>query len=123
MSDTIDTWTWWESRRLRYNLGIAAAGWVAYGLFYAVASSYGAPFWRDGRNGLATTLALGVGFLLAMALANICYLIGPALEAWMRPERPDAYRRSAYRLGFLGSIALPFTFPLFALAICSAAAR
>jgi len=114
---TEDRWNWWQSRRLRYNLALAAAGWLAYGATLGMAAFSGHPMWRDWQGGLSMTLFLGVVFLAVMGAANVCYLIGPALEAWLKPADPTSFRRSAYPLGLWSSIALPFAFPAIYLAM------
>lgn len=73
--------------------------------------------WIDWRGGVSMTLFLGTLYLLLMGAANICYLAGVALEAWMRPADPARYRAHACRLGLLGSIALPFALPAINLAM------
>jgi len=114
MSGGGDAWRWWEARRLRYNLALAAAGVAAYGLWTLLPVS--TLLMRDWRAAISTTLILGVLYLLLIGVANICYLIGPALEAWLKPADPRGFRRRAYSLGFWGSVAAPFAFPALALA-------
>ena len=63
------------------------------------------------------TLFLGTLYLLLMGAANVCYLAGVALEAWLRPADPSHYRANAYLLGLLGSLALPFAAPAINLAM------
>jgi len=116
-SPDLDGWTWWQARRLRYNLALAASGALAYVATVAIWWATRQPIWRSWRDGISSTLLLGTGFLILLGAANICYLIGPALEAWMRPKDPHRFRTSAYTLGFWGSIALPFAFPLINLAL------
>ena len=116
-SHETDGWAWWQARRLPYNLALAAAGVVAYLATIALWWATRQAIWRDWRDGIATTLLLGTGFLILMGVANVCYLAGPALEAWMRPKDPRRFRASAYALGFWGSVALPFALPLINLAL------
>ena len=112
-----DTWDWWQSRRLSYNLTLAAAGWVAYGVGLALALAFHKPMWRDWQGGVAMTLFLGTFFMVAVGVANVCYLLGPVVEGWVKPADASRYRRTAYAMGLLGSAALPFVFPLANLAI------
>lgn len=112
-----DGWAWWQARRLRYNIALGVSGLVAYVATVALWWATHQPVRRTWQDGLATTLLLGTGFLLLMGAANVCFLIGPALEAWMRPKDPLRFRTSAYGLGFWASMALPFAFPLFNLAL------
>ena len=116
-SPLADAWSWWEARRLRYNLALAAAGWAAYGLMLLVMLTSGRAPWIDWQGGLSMTLFLGTLYLLLMGAANVCYLAGVALEAWMRPADPARYRNHAWRLGLLGSITLPFAVPAINLAM------
>jgi hypothetical protein len=111
-----DAWAWWQARRLRYNLALAAAGWVAYGATLALHLAIHRPMWRDWQGGLSMTLFLGVVYLVAMGIANVFYLLGPAVESWVKPPEPARFRRAAYGMGFWGSVALPFAFPLINLA-------
>jgi hypothetical protein len=112
-----DIWVWWQARRLRYNLALAAAGWVAYGLAVALSYAFGRPVWAEWRGALGMTLFLGLGFLILMGVANVLYLLGPAVESWVKPAEPGRFRDTAWRMGFWGSVALPFVFPLANLAI------
>jgi hypothetical protein len=96
---------------------LAAAGWLAYGATLALYYAFGKPMWIGFQGFVSGTLLLGVGFLLVMGVANVCYLIGPALEAWLRPADPTRFRQTAYRMGFWGSIAGPFVFPAINLAL------
>ncbi len=107
-----DAWAWWEARRLRYNLALGAAGWAAYGLNAALFYGFGRPIWMNWRGGVSMTLFLGIGFLMVMGVANVCFLLGAIVESMVAPAEREAYRKRAYRLGLWGSIALPFVFPL-----------
>lgn len=112
-----DVWAWWQARRLGYNLALGAAGWLAYGLNAAMFYGFHQPIWRDWQSALGMTLFLGLGFLIAMGAANVFYLLGPAVESLVRPADPARFRATAFRMGFWGSLALPFVFPLANLAI------
>jgi hypothetical protein len=108
---TGDAWAWWQSRRLRYNLALAATGWVAYGLTVALRYGFRAPMWPDWRGALSMTLFLGIAFLVLMGAANVFYLLGPTIESLVKPADAGRFRATAYRMGFWGSLALPFVFP------------
>lgn len=105
-------WAWWESRRLGYNLGLAAAGWAAYGVDVGLYYAFGQPIWSTWREAVALTLLLGAGFLIVMGAANVLFLLGAWTESFLAPPDVGAFRRQAYSLGFWGSVALPFVFPL-----------
>ncbi len=111
LSITSDAWTWWQARRLRYNLALAAAGWAAYGLNAALFYGFHHPIWRNWQGALSMTLFLGIMFLLVMGAANVCYLLGPVTESLVRPADIDRFRRTTFAAGSWGSVALPFVFP------------
>lgn len=108
----IDGWSWWQARRLRYNLALGGAGMVAYALALSISLAFGEPLWGTAGEAIGQTLFLGTGFLALMGIANVCYLIGPIGEAWLKPRDLAGYRRNAFAMGFWGSVAVPFLVPL-----------
>ena len=112
-----DAWSWWEGRRLEYNLTLAAAGWAAYALAVALNYGFGHPVWRDIRGAAGMTLFLGTVYLLTMGAANVAFLLGPSVESWVRPAPVARYRNTAYALGRWGSLIVPASFPLVQLAL------
>jgi hypothetical protein len=110
-------WRWWEARRLRYNVALALAGWAAYALYWLLLLTYAAPRFVDGRMVLAQTLFLGAGYLVVMGAANIFYLLGVLTESIAKPEAVEHFRERTWAIGFWGSIALPFLFPLMVFAV------
>lgn len=110
-------WRWWEARRLRYNIGLALAGWAAYALFLLLQFSIAPQPDISLRAFASMTIILGIGYLLIMAMANGLYLLGVLIERFIQPDDLDHYRTSAWNLGFWGSVALPFLFPLGTFAI------
>ncbi|MCW5697630.1 MAG: hypothetical protein KIS96_12970 [Bauldia sp.] len=107
-----DRWTWWQSRRLRYNLALAGSGALAYAITGLLYAAFGAAMWSTWNEALSQTLFLGVGFLVLMGVANLLYLLGPLGESFVRRTEIPRYRDNAYAMGFWGSVALPFAFPL-----------
>lgn len=90
-ADSNSTRDWWESRRWTYNLRLAIAGWVAFAAYCLVC-------WTllprvvpavDIEITLFTTLFQGIGYLIAMGIANLCYLLGPLVETIVNPHRPE----------------------------------
>jgi hypothetical protein len=112
-----DTWQWWQARRLRYNMILAGGGWAAYGAAVGLHYAFGDQVWRDWRAGLGMTLFLGVAYLVVMGFANVFYLLGPAVESWVKPGDLGRYRRTAFAMGAWGSLIVPLSFPLWLLAI------
>lgn len=107
-----DAWAWWQARRLKYNVTLAIGGWAAYALAVGLNYAFGHPVWRDWRGGLGMTIFLGTIYLVVMGVANVCYLLGPAVEGWVKPADVERYRRTGYAMGRWGSLIVPFTFPL-----------
>ena len=112
-----DAWSWWQARRLRYNLILAAAGWIAYGLAVGLNYAFSHPVWKDWRGGLGMTIVLGLVWLVVMGIANVAFLLGPAVEGSVKPADLAGYRRTAWRMGLWGSAAVPFLFPAVQLAM------
>jgi hypothetical protein len=102
-----DSWRWWEGRRLRYNIGLAIAGALAWALFAIEASLLTDWF----SLSVAATLAQGLAWLVVMGVANLAFFLGPVSERIFKPDDPDAYRRRIYGLGFWFSMAVPFLLP------------
>lgn len=118
-----DAWDWWQARRLRYNLTLAAGGWVCYALAVGLNYAFDHPVLKNWRGGLGVTLFLGAVFLAVMGVANVCYLLGPAVEGWIRPTDVDRYRKNAFAMGLWGSLVVPALFPLVQLAMLIAHSR
>jgi hypothetical protein len=107
-----DTWSWWQSRRLSYNLAIAGAGAASYATSLALHYTFGnAPF-ASASEAISQTIFLGTMYLVVMGLANLCYLLGPFAEMVLRRADPERYRRTAYAMGFWFSVGAPFLFTL-----------
>ncbi|MEI7932985.1 MAG: hypothetical protein WCI21_08025 [Alphaproteobacteria bacterium] len=107
-----DAWKWWQARRLRYNIALGTAAWIAYGLNAAQFYAFNHPIWESWQGGVAMTLFLGTLFLFVMGIANVLFLLGPWTERVTKPADVDGYRKTAWALGLYGSIAVPFIFPL-----------
>lgn len=118
LDTTISPSAWWKARRLQYNVGLVVAGFLAF-IIYVVVGSTMLPPDADFEITIFTTLFQGVGYLFMMAIANVCYFLGPLSESFVQPANPERYRRVCYQLGFWFSVFLPFTIPtlLAALAI------
>lgn len=98
--NTLDIIRWWERRRLAYNAFVGAAGLVSLGAVSAGAALAGAGF--IGVKILAPAAAFAV-------MANVCYLLGPALEIlvqklWGRQVLPTG--PTLYRMGLTFSVGL-----------------
>jgi len=61
---------------------------------------------------------LALGYAAAMAFANLVFSLGPFIEAKLRPENVNRFRRWSFGLGFAISMALPLTLPIVYLSRC-----
>lgn len=102
-ASSASAWSWWEARRLRYNIGLFIAGWAGFGLQAAALS-----LWSAESVDLAyLALWQGLIYVFYMVGANIAYLLGVFAEVIIKPRPLDAFRTYAWRLGFLAAIGLP----------------
>jgi hypothetical protein len=102
---------WWDSRRLRYNVALILAGAIAF-VLYVWAFEVRCLDVPDAEISLFTTCFQAVGYAFAMALANVCYQLGPACERLVPKRHADSYRQISYASGFAISVAAPFSVPL-----------
>lgn len=97
--------------------GLVVAGVLAFVAYAAIGEMC-----LDRLNGfevtLFTILLQGLAYLAAMAVANVCYLLGPLSEQLICPTNPMAYRRRTFRVGYWFSVALPFLIPLSIVYMC-----
>jgi hypothetical protein len=101
---------WWSARRLRYNVALVLAGIASFVVYVVLAWSFGERL--NQVEVTAFTVAFqAIGYVLAMALANVCYFLGPLSERVLKPANVSGYRTAAYNLGLWFSVALPFLVP------------
>ena len=105
-----DARAWWGAQRLRYNLALAAAGVLAL-VLYLVAVAVRCPAVPGVEVTVFTLVSQGVGYLVAMGVANLCYNLGPLLEPRLGARDVAAYRRLAFRAGLWFSVTLPLVIP------------
>jgi hypothetical protein len=112
VTDSQSARIWWEQRRLRYNVGLIVAGLLAF-IAYVVVVDRGVSLGTmpGAEITLFTTAFQGIGYLFMMAIANVCYLLGPLSESIVKPTNVQKYRRVMYWLGFSFSVVLPFAIP------------
>ena len=96
-------WSWWEARRLRYNIGLFVAGWAGCGLQVAALMLWA----RPAPDLVYMALWQGLIYVLYMAAANVAFLLGPTLEAMLKPRPVESYRAQALRLGSILAMGLP----------------
>jgi hypothetical protein len=107
---------WWRRRRLRYNVGLAAAAVVACASYILVClwSAHLPPFARGISTGslLSTASFFGVLWLVVATVGNAGYTLGPWVERRVRPGNVRRYRRVAFGLGYGLSVLPLFILPV-----------
>ena len=101
---------WWASRRKLYNIGLVVAGVVAFAL-YVIAFELRCLGVPEAEITLFTTLFQGIGYLIAMAFANLFYNLGYLVERLVKPANTCLYRNVSFWAGFGFSVMLPFLIP------------
>ncbi|MEE9448991.1 MAG: hypothetical protein V3V72_02985 [Ignavibacteriaceae bacterium] len=103
--------SWWESHRLKYNIGLIIAGVLAF-VFYTIVFETKVPFSPENEITLFTTLFQGIGYLIMMGIANFFYFLGPISEKIFNPNNVDKFRKVTFNLGFWFTFILPFSIPV-----------
>jgi hypothetical protein len=106
---------WWARHRLRYNIALIFAGLLAFICFAIVAEC--CPVLEIEITVFTLVFQL-IGYILAIAVANICYQLGPWGEQILAPKDLRRYRRIAFDLGLSFSALLPFVIPVFLTISC-----
>jgi hypothetical protein len=110
-ANVLSTREWWAARRRPYNLALVVAGLLAF-LAYAAAVETRCSGVPEVEISGFTTAFQGLGYLLAVGLANLCFNLGSWSERVVRPQDVSLYRRWTWRLGLSVSVALPFAIPI-----------
>ena len=91
---------WWESRRLAYNVFVGGAGLLSLGVMELIALL--PPGLPGARVPLLGVVAFGV-------MANVCYLLGPAIEIALQKlwgEKLLPVGPGLFRMGLTFSVGL-----------------
>ena len=91
---------WWESRRLAYNVFVGGAGLLSLGVMKLIALL--PPGLPGARVPLLGVVAFGV-------MANVCYLLGPAIEVALQKlwgEKLLPVGPGLFRMGLTFSVGL-----------------
>ena len=108
------TWAWWEGRRLVFNLGLIAVGWLGFGIQILAARLWS----PDPIDPAHAVLWQGLVYVFYIVAANVLYLLGALTEGVVKPTPVEAFRRYAWRMGFAAALALPLIVAIvFAIAI------
>ncbi|HEY6908256.1 MAG TPA: hypothetical protein VI356_02735 [Myxococcales bacterium] len=113
-----DARAWWEARRKLYNMALVLAGLGAFACYAAVLEHFScsgvncAGNVEDTEITLFTIFFQGLGYLVAMAVANVAFSLGAVTETFIRPKNAMRWRRTVFALGLAVSVALPFMVPV-----------
>jgi hypothetical protein len=111
-----ESFRWWLDRLPKYNLGLVIAGISAF-IAYVLIGSLLLPATEEFEVTFFTLLVQGLGYLIMMVVANVCYFIGPVSESVLRPDDVVRYREKSYKFACQLSFALPFCVPVMLLIV------
>ncbi len=101
---------WWEARRLHYNAALVIAGLTAFVVYSIFVDSLCAD--ADIEITIFTICFQSVGYLIAIAVANLFFNLGEWVEDYIRPSKLNSFRRWTFAAGCTFSVLLPFAIPL-----------
>ena len=102
---------WWESRRWKYNLGLIAAGILAFILYALFGITLIMPYDQEFEITLFTIIFQGFGYLVLMGIANLFYNLGAQYDRKYNISNDPKYRERLFKKGFWFSVLLPFLIP------------
>ena len=108
---------WWNSNRLKYNIGIIISGIVSFILYLIIVEFVvlkSSKHW-EGEITIFSLFFQGFGFLIMLSIANIFYYLGSFSEKIIRPKNIEKYRNRMFNLGYWFSLSLPMLIPIFLL--------
>jgi hypothetical protein len=103
---------WWSQKRLEYNIWLLAAGFVAFISFAVLGESLIAPHDPNFEITIFTIFFQGIGYLIAVLLANLFYNLGPTVDQLYNRNDSQIFRERLFALGLWFSCGLPFLAPL-----------
>ena len=101
---------WWAAHRWRYNAVLLLGAIASFFCLFVIAWLLSARLPCLEITAFSVAFG-GMAFLAGLALANICYGLGPLSERWLQPKNALAFRRVAFALGTVSSLLLIF-FPV-----------
>jgi hypothetical protein len=110
--EILSPFKWWQAQRIKYNLALIVAGMSAAVWYAAIIFRFDDVI-TDADINLFTIAFQCIGYVVAMAIANILYFLGPITELMFQPNNVNRYRKIVFALGFWFSVCLPFTIPVF----------
>ena len=112
MGNSIERKKWWKDHRKIYNKGLLISGAVSFLLYVLVVEFYANPKGAEIEISLLTILFQGIGYLVAIGVANLFYNLGGTSEKLINPKQIDSYRNIVFRIGYYLSLLLPLLIPI-----------
>lgn len=107
----------WRRGRLPYNIALLVSGVLAGVAFAGVLIAW--EIWPPGPEefehadfSLLSLVLAPFAYALAIAAANVLYLLGPLAEIVVRPREAQRFRRWIFGLGLAFSVLLPWAIPV-----------
>ena len=101
-----DVRVWWLNKRVQYNLGLLAAGFIAFLLYNVLGPIIIAPHEEFEETIFEMAFQAGVYFFM-MVLANLFYTSGSITDLLINQNNSQRFRERLFALGFWFSFALP----------------
>ncbi|NLO69501.1 MAG: hypothetical protein GX102_00820 [Porphyromonadaceae bacterium] len=105
-----DAENWWKQKRKTYNIGLIIAGFLAFTL-YSIVGSHFIPYEEGFEITIFTLFFQGIGYLIMMAIANLCYNLGYFADENFNTSNSPKFRKNLFNFGFWFSVILPFSVP------------
>ena len=103
----VDRRAWWSAQRKSYNKALIIAAPASLLATFIVWALFEDRLPCLEINGLMIFASIPL-FAIGLALANVCYLLGPLAERIVRPRNVTFFRSSLYRIGLGFSLLLVF---------------
>lgn len=103
---------WWDSQRIKYNIGLFIAGGVVFILYIFLGTSLISPNDETFEITFFTITLQIVGYLFLMLIANILYGFASFLDVRMNKNENEKLRKQLFQIVFWVSVLLPFLIPL-----------
>jgi predicted histidine transporter YuiF (NhaC family) len=97
---------WWWRMRLKYNMGLVIAGFIAFLLYCILGPIIIAPH-EEFEETIFEMAFQGFAYLIMMGIANIFYTLGWMIDSSYNTSNSQLFRKRLFWLGYWFSFALP----------------
>jgi high-affinity Fe2+/Pb2+ permease len=102
---------WWWGNRLKYNIGLIIAGFIAFLLYCILGPIIIGPH-EEFEETIFAMAFQGFAYLIMMCLANVFYTLGWIIDSSFNKSNSQLFRKRLFALGYWFSFALPILFIL-----------